>query len=158
MAAQDDKRMIDLMDTQTLTVVWAAFVAMVDDVHAPQDQLDDGELAVADRLRTLLTNEMEIRKNEAIGTSHAYIDYQLVTGKDPVYEQVRVDLGDGGGTVVWHTGDPVADWASLISYLRSSWPSGPPVIFGSCLTDFVMDVPGYGFIEDDRGIEMMVKV
>ncbi len=44
------------MATDELVACWAALVAYVDDVHAPQDQLTESQWKAADRLTSVLNH------------------------------------------------------------------------------------------------------
>lgn len=51
--------MFERLGSDEVEVLWAALIAMVDDVHAPQDQLTDEHWIVAERLRHRLNEIME---------------------------------------------------------------------------------------------------
>jgi len=68
------------------------------------------------------------------------------------YERVRVTEHGGQEVASFATGDPVADWASCVAYLKKR---GMPFSFTSSVGDFVFDVPGYKLIEERR-VEWLV--
>lgn len=46
---------INITDQDEIVAVWAALCAMVEDVHAPQDNLTEAQWAAAERLHARLT-------------------------------------------------------------------------------------------------------
>jgi hypothetical protein len=54
-------------DTAELIAVWAALYAMVEDVHAPQDNLTEAQWAAADRLLKQLTELVDALPPGTVG-------------------------------------------------------------------------------------------
>lgn len=54
----------ELLLTEDLKILWAAMVAMVDDVHCPQDNLSEEEWIRAGQLKAHLDVEYNFRMNK----------------------------------------------------------------------------------------------
>ena len=70
------------------------------------------------------------------------------------YRGVTIRHPDGTETA-WRSGDPVRDWADMLSW-RGKEGAAFAVLETSSLTHFVQDVPGYRFLIRD-GVEVLVR-
>lgn len=84
-----------------------------------------------------------------------YIDYHEDAAPEQAYERIRIADLDGTLVKDFATGDPVADWATAMAYLKEQ---GRPFYYMTSSVDhFVFDVPGYRFIERSDGLELLVR-
>lgn len=73
-----------------------------------------------------------------------HIEYTEETG----YRRIYASDSETKIQKEWASGDPVKDWADMREEL-----GGFHVMCSSDVDDFVCDVPGYRFTEDDRLVE-----
>lgn len=81
------------------------------------------------------------------------IAYRENAAPAEAYERVNVVDLDGVEVASFATGDPVADWASCLAYLKGQ---GRSAYLTSSVTHFVFDVSGYRLIEDKEGVARIV--
>jgi hypothetical protein len=85
---------------------------------------------------------------------HLSIDFNDENGDTPATYNAVVLKKEGDEVQHWATGDPQADWAAYLSYAQENEIK---VLESSSLTNFVFDVPGWKFILDENGHEVLVK-
>lgn len=79
------------------------------------------------------------------------IDYD--EGEPDSYRGIVVTRG-GEVVAEWRSGNPPADWAAFRAWGAET---GAAVMETSSLTHFVQDVPGWRFILDEAGAEILVE-
>jgi hypothetical protein len=101
-----------------------------------------------------------------VGSGDAAMDNRFVrivydeNGGLASYTHVQITKVDGENVKTFDSGDVVADFAAMRDWLREHPidPSTGRTMFTSSVDHFCMDVPGFKWIEDELGRELIVAM